>query len=54
MMAYFDKNRDVHMTDDSGVVDVNFDALARSLIRMAAEARAARRKRRPLRLRGVK
>lgn len=53
MMTYFDKNHDVHLVDDSRVVDVNFDALARSLIRMAADARA-RRKRRPLLIRGAK
>lgn len=54
MMTYFDKNHDVHLVDDSRVLDVNFDALARSLIRMAGEARRARRRRRPLLIRGAK
>lgn len=47
MIVYFDKNGDVHTKDDKGIVDLNYDALVRSMVHWM-KADAQRRKRRRL------
>lgn len=46
MKTYFDKAGDVHAADDFGMVDVNFDAMARAVLKWGIEQRRAKRRRR--------
>ena len=48
MIFYFDKSGDIHTTDDQSVVDINYDALVRGVLRWV-KTEGERRKRKRLR-----